>query len=54
MLLVFNFTAPQPYLAVATVLLWGAVAFGNVPGLQVTWCARLSAKRRRRSMWPRA
>ena len=34
-LLVFNFTAPHPYLAVATVLLWGAVAFGNVPGLQV-------------------
>ncbi|MFI5443687.1 MFS transporter [Polaromonas sp. UC242_47] len=34
-LLVFNFTAPHPYLAVATVFLWGAVAFGNVPGLQV-------------------
>lgn len=34
-LLVFNLTAPHPYLAVATVLLWGAVAFGNVPGLQV-------------------
>ena len=34
-LLVFNFTAPHPWLAVATVLLWGAVAFGNVPGLQV-------------------
>ena len=34
-LLLFNFTAPHPYLAVATVLLWGAVAFGNVPGLQV-------------------
>ncbi|MDO9359149.1 MAG: MFS transporter [Polaromonas sp.] len=35
MLLVFNFTAPHPWLAVATILLWGAVAFGNVPGLQV-------------------
>lgn len=34
-LLVFNFTAPHPWLAVATVFLWGAVAFGNVPGLQV-------------------
>jgi DHA1 family inner membrane transport protein len=34
-LFVFNFTAPQPWLAVATVMLWGAVAFGNVPGLQV-------------------
>jgi DHA1 family inner membrane transport protein len=34
-LLVFNFTAPHPWLAVATILLWGAVAFGNVPGLQV-------------------
>jgi DHA1 family inner membrane transport protein len=34
-LLVFNFTAPHPYLAVATILLWGAVAFGNVPALQV-------------------
>ena len=35
MLLVFNLTAPHPYPVVATVLLWGAVAFGNVPGLQV-------------------
>ncbi|MDO9405218.1 MAG: MFS transporter [Polaromonas sp.] len=34
-LFVFNFTAPHPWLAVATVMLWGAVAFGNVPGLQV-------------------
>ena len=31
----FNFTVPHTWLAVATVLLWGAVAFGNVPGLQV-------------------
>jgi predicted MFS family arabinose efflux permease len=29
------FTASSPWLAVATVLAWGAVAFGNVPGLQV-------------------
>jgi predicted MFS family arabinose efflux permease len=34
-LLVFTFTAHHPWTAVATVLLWGAVAFGNVPGLQV-------------------
>lgn len=34
-LLVLQFTAPHPWLAVATVMLWGAVAFGNVPGLQV-------------------
>lgn len=34
-LLVLQFTAPHPWLAVCTVLLWGAVAFGNVPGLQV-------------------
>jgi DHA1 family inner membrane transport protein len=32
---VLTFTAHNPWLAVATVLLWGAVAFGNVPGLQV-------------------
>lgn len=34
-LLLLQFTAPHPWLALATVLLWGAVAFGNVPGLQV-------------------
>ncbi len=34
-LLVLQFTAPHPWLAVGTVLLWGGVAFGNVPGLQV-------------------
>ena len=34
-LLLLQFTAPSPWLALATVLLWGAVAFGNVPGLQV-------------------
>ena len=34
-LLVLNFTAPHRWLVVATVLAWGAVAFGNVPGLQV-------------------
>jgi DHA1 family inner membrane transport protein len=34
-LLVLTFTAPNKWLALATVLLWGAVAFGNVPGLQV-------------------
>jgi predicted MFS family arabinose efflux permease len=34
-LLVLSFTAPHKWLALATVLAWGAVAFGNVPGLQV-------------------
>lgn len=34
-LLVFTFTAATPWLALLTVLSWGAVAFGNVPGLQL-------------------
>lgn len=34
-LLLLTFTAPHPVLAVLTVLVWGAFAFGNVPGLQV-------------------
>ncbi|MDH6167676.1 DHA1 family inner membrane transport protein [Variovorax boronicumulans] len=34
-LLVFNFAAPHKWLALVAVLMWGAVAFGNVPGLQV-------------------
>jgi len=34
-LLVLGFTAPNKWLVLATVLAWGAVAFGNVPGLQV-------------------
>lgn len=34
-LLAFTFTAAQPLAAVITVLMWGAFAFGNVPGLQV-------------------
>ncbi|MGK5034268.1 MFS transporter [Janthinobacterium sp. LB3P118] len=34
-LLVLTFTAPHPVLVIITVLLWGAVAFGNVAGLQV-------------------
>ncbi|HZV67282.1 MAG TPA: MFS transporter [Telluria sp.] len=34
-LLVLTFTAPHAWLVLATVLAWGAVAFGNVPGLQV-------------------
>ncbi len=34
-LLVLAFTAPNKWLVLATVLAWGAVAFGNVPGLQV-------------------
>ena len=34
-LVVFSFTASNPVSAVLTVLIWGAFAFGNVPGLQV-------------------
>lgn len=34
-LFVFNFTAVNPVAAVITILVWGAFAFGNVPGLQV-------------------
>lgn len=34
-LIVFNFSAFYPIAAVATILVWGAFAFGNVPGLQV-------------------
>jgi predicted MFS family arabinose efflux permease len=34
-LAVLTFTAPHPVLVVATVLAWGAVAFGNVPALQL-------------------
>ena len=34
-LFVLTFTAANPWLAVLTVLAWGAFAFGNVPGLQV-------------------
>ena len=34
-LFALTFTAPNMWLALATVLVWGAVAFGNVPGLQV-------------------
>ncbi|MDP5252737.1 MULTISPECIES: MFS transporter [unclassified Vibrio] len=34
-LLLFNVTAYNPVLAVLTILIWGAFAFGNVPGLQV-------------------
>lgn len=34
-LLALTFTAATPWFAIATVLIWGAFAFGNVPGLQV-------------------
>jgi predicted MFS family arabinose efflux permease len=34
-LFVLTFTASNSWLALLTVLAWGAVAFGNVPGLQV-------------------
>ncbi|MEP1384380.1 MAG: MFS transporter [Paraglaciecola sp.] len=34
-LFIFNFTAVNPIAAIITILIWGAFAFGNVPGLQV-------------------
>ncbi|MDG3088557.1 MFS transporter [Vibrio hannami] len=34
-LLIFNVAAVNKFTAVATILIWGAFAFGNVPGLQV-------------------
>ncbi|GAB3253968.1 MFS transporter [Chitinimonas naiadis] len=34
-LFALTFTAASKWLALVTILLWGAVAFGNVPGLQV-------------------
>ena len=34
-LVLFNFTVFNPITAVLTILIWGAFAFGNVPGLQV-------------------
>ena len=34
-LVVLSFAAPHKWLVIATVLVWGAVAFGNVAGLQV-------------------
>ena len=34
-LMLFSFTAVNPVAAVLTILIWGAFAFGNVPGLQV-------------------
>jgi len=34
-LFALTYTATNTWLALATVLVWGAVAFGNVPGLQV-------------------
>ncbi|WP_328716948.1 MFS transporter [Halomonas elongata] len=35
LLLIFSVTAGHPIAAVLTILVWGAFAFGNVPGLQV-------------------
>ncbi|TEW52157.1 MFS transporter [Psychromonas algicola] len=34
-LVMFTYTAPHPITAVLTILIWGAFAFGSVPGLQV-------------------
>ena len=35
MQLAFTFTAEKQITAIITILIWGAFAFGNVPGLQV-------------------
>ena len=53
-LLVLTFTAPHPVLAVLTVLVWGAFAFGNVPGLQVLVVKQPSATPPMPWMWPPA
>jgi DHA1 family inner membrane transport protein len=34
-LFIFSFTASSQILALITIFMWGAVAFGNVPGLQI-------------------
>lgn len=53
-LILFTFTAGYPLAAVLTVLVWGAFAFGNVPGLQV-YVVQLAEKHApRRWMWRRA
>jgi len=39
-LFLLTFTAGNPWLALATVLVWGAVAFGNVPTLWERACSR--------------
>ncbi|MPW37209.1 MFS transporter [Vibrio sp. B1Z05] len=42
-LIAFSFTAINPITAVITILIWGAFAFGNVPGLQV-YAVKLAEK----------
>ena len=53
-LLVLTFTAPHPVLAVLTVLVWGAFAFGNVPGLQVLVVKQAELHTPGRWTWHRA
>ena len=53
-LLVLTFTAPHPVLAVLTVLVWGAFAFGNVPGLQVLVVKQAERHTPMPWMWPPA
>ncbi len=53
-LLVLTFTAPHPVLAVLTVLVWGAFAFGNVPGLQVLVVKQAEQHTPGRWTWHRA
>ena len=50
-LFVLTFTAGNPCCALATMLVQGAVAFGNVPGLQVYGSVRLNITPRRRWTW---
>jgi predicted MFS family arabinose efflux permease len=52
-LLVLTFTAYNSVLML-TVLALGAVAFGNVPGLQVYVVKQAQRLRRRPPTWPRA
>ena len=53
-LLVLGVTAHYRWAAALTVLAWGAVAFGNVPGCSSMWCAGRGRSRRRLPTWPRA
>jgi predicted MFS family arabinose efflux permease len=54
LLLVFQLTASIQYAALATVLVMGIFAFGNVPGLQVYVVQKRSSIRQARSTLPPA
>lgn len=49
-LVVFNFTAVNPIAATATILIWGAFAFGNVPGCKSMWSTWQKSTHPTRSM----